>query len=136
MLRYINKVEWCAAKHLHLAVPMVDNLTVYCADYMPYEPLPMIGLAELEISDAMENGVRLWSTKLVLTLPERISSPSNPFSFRLTATDGTQYILGLSERPHPIVTFSDKHPNGANCQCACTMNVSLKGPIPALQSFS
>lgn len=136
MLRYIKNVEWCDARHLHLAVPMIDNIKVYCADYMPYEPLPVVGLASLEVSDDIENGVRVWTSKLSLTLPDRIASPDYPVSFRLTAVDGTQYLMGLSNRPHPVVRFDDKHPSTASNQCACIMNVILKGPIPTLQFCS
>lgn len=133
MIRYINKVEWCEARHLRLAVPMTDNLTVYCEDYMPYQKIEIVGLAELEVSDSVDNGFRVWTSKLAAAMPCRLPTPSSPMSFRLTATDGTRYILGLSSRPFPTVTFLDKHPSGLGQPCSCTMNVVLKGPIPMLK---
>ena len=136
MIRYINKVEWCDARHLRLAVPMTDSLTVYCRDYMPYQKIEIVGLAELEVSDSVDNGVRVWTSKLAAVLPCRLPTPANPVSLRLTATDGTRYILGLSNRPYPTITFSDKHPSGLEQPCSCVMNAVLKGPIPALQTIS
>ena len=136
MIRYINKVEWCEARHLRLAVPMTDNLTVYCADHMPYQKIDIIGLAELEVADSVDNGVRVWTSKLSAALPCRLPTPSTPVSLRLTATDGTRYLLGLSNRPYPTITFSDKHPSGVGQPCSCVLNAVLKGPTPALQAIS
>ena len=136
MIRYINKVEWCDARHLHLAVPMADNLTVYCADYMPYEYIPMVGLASLELSDKIEAGIRVWTTKLSFVVPERLAHLTNHVSFRLTSVDGVQYIMGLSDRPHPIIGIDDRHPSSPTNQCACIVNATLIGPIPALRLCS
>lgn len=132
MNKYIAKIEWCPARHLSLATPMPDNLRVYLTDYMPYEELCIVGLASLEISDEIVSGVRVWTSKVVATLPERISAPDAAVSLRLTAVDGTQYIMGLSDRPHPVVAFDDKHPSSPSGQCACAISAVLKGPLPAL----
>lgn len=132
MNKYIKKVEWCNARHLYLAVPLTDNIHVCCVDYMPYEELPVVGLASLEVSDAVDNGVRLWTSKLTATLPSRPAVPNVPKSFRLTATDGTVYLLGLSERPYPVVTVKDDHPAVTKGICACTITAVLSGPVPAL----
>lgn len=136
MNRYIKKVEWCAARHLYLAVPLKDNLQVYCIDYMPYEELPIVGLASLEVSDNVEKGVRIWKSELSMTLPSRPSVPDVPMSFRLTAVDGTIYLMGLSDRPHPVVTVKDNHPAATSGKCACAMTAVLNGPLPALMQCS
>jgi len=132
MNRYIKKVEWCDARHLYLAVPLTDNIHVYCVDYMPYEELPIVGLASLEVSDAVNEGLRIWTSKLTATLPERPDVPNTAISLRLTATDGTVYLMGFGKRPHPKITVSDMHPSNASGLCACCFQAELKGPIPTL----
>lgn len=132
MNKYIKKVEWCNARHLYLAVPLTDNIHVYCVDYMPYEELPVVGLASLEVSDAVDNGVRLWTSKLTATLPERPAVPDTAVSLRLTAVDGTVFLMGLDCRPHPVVTIDDRHPSNASGLCACSFQALLKGSMPAL----
>ena len=136
MIRFINKIEWCDAKHLHLAVPLSDNISVSCVDYMPYQELPIVGLASMEVSDKVDNGCRVWASKVTATLQTRPSIPKTLVSIKLTAVDGTQYIMGLSERPHPVVTVQDKCSGTPNGQCSCTWTATLQGPIPILKLYS
>lgn len=133
MVRYIKKIEWCAARHLHLATPSPDNLSVFCTDYMPYKTLPIVGLASIEVSDKVDNGCRKWTSKLSCLLQVRPSVPQEPMSFRLTAVDGTQFIMGLSDRPHPIVNIHDACADRPGGQCDCTLTATLNGPIPMLK---
>lgn len=133
MIRFIKKVEWCEAKHLHLAVPLPDNISVYCEDYMPYRELPIVGLASMEVADKVDKGRRVWTSKVSATLPSRPSVPNAPMSIRLTAVDGTQYIMGLSSRPHPVITVQDKFPDSPTGQCSCIFSATMQGSMPILR---
>ena len=133
MIRFIKTIEWCDARHLHLATPLPDNLSVFCTDYMPYKTLPIVGLASMDVSDKVDSGCRVWTSKISATLQDRPSVPTMPKSIRLTAVDGTQYIMGLSERPHPVITIQDSCSDKASGQCCCTLNAVMVGPIPILK---
>lgn len=136
MIRFIKKVEWCDAKHLHLAVPLPDNISVYCEDYMPYRELPIVGLASMEVADKVDNGRRVWTSKVSATLQERPSVPNTPMSIRLTAIDGTKYIMGLSSRPHPVITVQDKVSESTTGLCSCVFMATMEGAMPILKNES
>ena len=135
MITFIKKIEWCDAKHLHLAVPLPDNISVYCEDYMPYKSLPIVGIASMEVSDKVDNGYRIWTSKVSATLQSRPSVPNTPISVRLTAVDGTKYIMGLSSRPHPVITVQDKCADTLGGKCSCTLIVTMQGAIPILREI-
>lgn len=134
MIRFINKVEWCDARHLHLAVPFPDNITVYCEDYMPYRELPIVGLASMEVSDKVDNGARIWTSKVSATLQSRPEVPNTPMSIRLTSVDGTRYIMGLSSRPYPVITVQDNVAESTTGQCSCLFMATMQGPMPILEN--
>ncbi len=131
-LRYINRVDICPAKHLRTAHPLADGAHIYAPSYIPWTRLCISGLAGLEVSDAVEDGVRTVTSKLTFTMAECPAMPRGPVAFRLTAADGTQYVLGLSEMPHPVVGIAATHPNRASSVCAYTVTAAWESPYAPL----
>lgn len=131
-VRYITRLDTCPANHLRTAVPLIDGTHLYAPSYIPWEPLCISGLAGLEVTDAVEDGVRTVTTKLTATLAERCALPKGPVGFRATAADGTQFVIGLSERPHPVITIGDSHPARASSTCACTLTATWESPFAPL----
>ena len=104
LLRYIHKIEYCAAYHLRRAIilPALSQALVH--EPMPWQEIPIVGLAEVETNEEVENGTRLTTTKLTATLCRHFQLPTTHTAFRLTDTRGTTYLLGTSEHPYPLIT--------------------------------
>ncbi len=126
-LRYINRVDMCPARHLHLVRPLPDGVHAYAPDYVPWESLCISGLAALEVTDNVEDGVRTFTSKLTLTLADRPALPNGPVGFRLTTTGGEELLLGLAFRPFPTVALSDSLPSKPASACACTLTATWEG---------
>ena len=118
-MRYIHKIEKVAAKHLRLLQVMPDGLHAF------------MGLAALEVSDENVDGVRTYASKLTATLKERPLPDAEPMAYRLTQTDGRRWLLGCADRPLPLTTITDTHPDRAAEKCACTLMVNV-GRTPFL----
>lgn len=132
-MRYINKIEKAAAKHLAMLQIMPDGVHAFMPSYVPWEVVPIVGLAGLEVSDERADGVRVFTSKLTATLADSPMADAEPMAWLLTQVDGSKLLLGCAERPMAIATTTDTrpccremrlHPNG-ECR-ACSFFACLK----------
>lgn len=103
MLLYIHKIEYCEAKHLKSVIYLPDHFKVILKEVMPWREVPIVGLAALETGDELDNGVRLHTQKITATLETEYVFPQSPTVFLITVINGTQYLLGTSDAPFPLI---------------------------------
>ena len=118
-LLYIRKVEFCLAKHLKRAIILPAQSRALIKDIMPWQELPTVGLASLDVTEEVERGTRTTAAKLSATLCKSVILPTAPLSFRLTDVQGRTYLLGTAENPHPLMTFAKnvaENPSGESRQ--------------------
>lgn len=132
MVRYINRIDYCSAQLLTPVVNFPPAQTAYATSYLPFENLPLAALAALEVSEEIQDGERVFTSKLTAVLKCSFDVPSRPIALRLTCTDGTQLPLGTSRRPFPLATVTIAHPNKASEQSAYTLTATWTAPTPAL----
>lgn len=109
ILRYIRKIEYCAAYHLRRAIILPAQSQALVHEPMPWQEIPIVGLTEVETTEEVENGTRLSTTKLTATLCHHFQLPTTPTAFRLTDTRGNTYLLGTAEHPYPLITQAQTH---------------------------
>ena len=112
LIRYINKVEVIDAEYL--ASSTFFGKGVKLDDALTFVPLCTIGLATFEISEKVESKNRVFHHSLKAKLSERIDVGNRKLCFRLTAVDGTQYMMGSNSRPYqffPLVHHSVFYPS-------------------------
>lgn len=124
MIKYINKVEVIDAGQL--ASSTFFGKGVKLADSLPFVQLCSIGLSTFEITDKVELKNRIFHHKLTVKLAERLVSSGRKICFRLTAVDGSQYMLGSDSRPYPVIGQNDSHPSDAGQPCAVMLDVTWK----------
>ena len=73
-------------------------------DVAPWRPLPIVGLAALETSEEVEDGVRLHTIKLSATLEETFVFPERPVTFLASSVNGSRFLVGTAQRPFPLVS--------------------------------
>ncbi len=111
MLRHIIKIEYFPASFQKWAVPLPCGTRLLLPEVIVGTRLPLASLAAVEVTDEVENGTRRYTTKLTATLrcpyaEVQEALTRRHLSLRLTAADGTQYIMGLACRPHPLIRVS------------------------------
>lgn len=67
--------------------------------------------AKLEITDKLEDGVRLYTHKLTLRLSDDDLDTSVPYAYLVTDLESNKYLIGVGDRPYPIINMSDIHPD-------------------------
>ena len=125
MLLYIHKIEWCEAYHLKSAILMPHDRRAILRDVAPWRTLPIVGLAALETTEEMENGVRLHTTKLSATLEETFVFPERPVAFLASSVNGSRFLVGTAQRPFPLITQNTILPSNSAENCITEMVVNL-----------
>ena len=125
MLLYIHKIEWCEAYHLKSAILMPHDRRAILRDVAPWRTLPIVGLAALETTEEMENGVRLHTTKLSATLEETFVFPERPVAFLASSVKGSRFLVGTAQRPFPLITQNTILPSNSAENCITEMVVNL-----------
>ena len=125
MLLYIHKIEWCEAYHLQSAILMPHDRRAILRDVASWRTLPIVGLAALETTEEMENGVRLHTTKLSATLEETFVFPERPIAFLASSVNGSRFLVGTAQRPFPLITQNTILPSNSAENCITEMVVNL-----------
>lgn len=100
-----------------------------------WHPVPITGLAAMEVSDEVADGRHTVTAKLTATLCGRYTPLAGPVAALLTCADGTRLLLGTGERPMPAVTLADTLPDKAAERSAQTITVSYGArPLALLSS--
>ena len=133
MLLYIHKIEWCEAYHLQSAILMPHDRRVILRDVVPWRTLPIVGLAALETSEEVEDGVRLHTTKLSATLEETFVFPERPVAFLASSVNGSRFLIGTAQRPFPLVAQEELLPNHSSEPSCTNLSISVTQNIFALK---
>ena len=131
MIRYIRKIEICHARHVRTATPLPDGLSVRLPDWAPWQPLPTVGLSSLQVTEELQNGQRIYTSRLTATLPARFV-PEQRTALRLTDVQGRQLLVGLAERPYPLLTQEDILPERPSEASRTQLTATWAGTHPPI----
>lgn len=127
---YVNRIETCAARHASVVTVWPPSPEGVVSGFMPLIELPLSGLAQLEVSREVSDGLSLFTSKLTAVMACPVDEPVEPQVLRLTLTDGSQLYLGTSARPFPTVSLSTSRPSKASEQSAQTLTAEWVAPMP------
>lgn len=134
MLLYIHKIEWCEAYHLQSTILMPHDRRAILRDVAPWRTLPIVGLAALETSEEMENGVRLHTTKLSATLEETFVFPERPIAFLASSVNGSRFLVGTAQRPFPFISQNTILPSNSAENSITGLVVNFTSQIPLVKT--
>jgi hypothetical protein len=99
-----------------------------------WESIPIKVPARLTISDKIDDGVRLYAAQLVFrTCEEPIDIER--MVYRCKTADGRYYLIGNNDRPYPVTTVNDTHPDNMRDSQLYEVNVNYTSAckIPYIQ---
>lgn len=108
--------------------------SVHVSTATAWENIPIKVPARLTISDKIEDGVRLHTAQLIFRTCEEPHEIER-MVYRCKTADGRYYLIGNNERPYPVTTVNDNHPdNMTDSQLyEVTVNYTSAGKIPYIQ---
>lgn len=136
MTRYITHISLAPAASMgQLTLGPDGHTAALNTKGAQWHPVPLTGLAAMEVSDEVADGRHTVTAKLSATLCGRYTPMAGPVAVLLTCADGTRLLLGTGERPMPAVTLADTLPDKAAERSAQTMTVSYGArPLALLSS--
>lgn len=108
--KFINKVEVIEADCIK-KTNIIDDWYIVVDSDGDFTVLDSIGLSQIDISDKLDNKVRLYTMKLTVVTLERFHVGNKKYVFRVTTVTGEKYLIGTETRPYPIITNSETYPN-------------------------
>lgn len=133
LLNNIVKVEWILSPRHMRNLVLLDDHRVLLQYYRPFHALCLDGLAQVEVSETVEDGSRLTTVRLTAHTTEDWHVDNRRLCWRVTTVDGRQYLIGLDEQPWPVVTVADAYPDRATDRSGKTVTVTWTTPLGLLQ---
>ncbi len=99
-----------------------------------WESIPIKVPARLTISDKIDDGVRLYTAQLVFRTCEEPVDIER-MVYRCKTADGRYYLIGNNDRPYPVTTVNDTHPDNMRDSQLYEVNVNYTSAckIPYIQ---
>ena len=110
-LNNVTKVERIIAENLN--AERVSLSEVLVSDSNVFTPIHVLTPVNVECISKIEKKEDVYETKMVLRLKkeELWNGATGHYAFRITCVDGTQYLIGMTERPFTKITSSETHPD-------------------------
>lgn len=67
--------------------------------------------ASMTISDKLDNGTRTFNTKLTFYIWDDWMKGASRLSFLCLTVEGDKYLIGTGQRPYPVITQQQVHPD-------------------------
>lgn len=132
LLNNIVKVEWILSPRHMRNLVLLDDHRVVLQYYRPFHALCLDGMAQVEVSEAVDDGYRLTTVRLTAHTTEDWHVDNRRLCWRVTTVDGRQFLIGLDEQPWPVVTIADAYPDKATERSGKTITVTWTTPLGLL----
>ena len=131
---FIARIFRAPARHLqNVWLPSPQGSACHLLGPVPWEEVPIVGLASLEVNTAETDGARLYEATLKATLrcPQAFCLAKGPTAYLLvTAPHGRRVVLGSPLLPAPYESLSTNIEAKASGSAARTLSVKLKSIYP------
>lgn len=135
MLLHIIKIEHSPVFHLRGSVTLEHRYEIVPNDNVPWEELPISGMATLETTESVENGIRKVSSRLSGTLCGcQLPASLQPTAFRIASANGEVHII--SETPRASLAVIQEMTIPKNTSEPSTVTFTASGDVPALRVVS
>lgn len=132
LLNNIVKVEYILSPRHMRNLVLLDDHRVVLQYYRPFHALCLDGMAQVEVSEAVDDGYRLTTVRLTAHTTEDWHVDNRRLCWRVTTVDGRQFLIGLDEQPWPVVTVADAYPDKATERSGKTITVTWTTPLGLL----
>lgn len=131
-LKNIIKIEITEADTLGGVTYPAPHLCIMPHD-VEFRQIQVKNPSGCEITDKVESKVRIFTTKLTFKTCEQLMGNGSPLAYKLTAADGTCYLMGSDHRPFPVLTRSENMPSSFTETSLITYTVTWSDVVKPLQ---
>lgn len=132
LLQNINRVEFIETRYLSNMV-LLGNNEVTLQYWRNFVELCLVGLADVEVNQAVDNGSRLTTIKLTARTTSDFGVDNRRLVWRVSTVTGEQFLIGTTEQPFPVTTVANDFPDKATSQSGKEITVSWQTPLNILK---
>lgn len=132
LLQNINRVEFIETRYLSNMV-LLGNNEVTLQYWRNFVELCLVGLADVEVNQAVDNGSRLTTIKLTARTTSDFGVDNRRLAWRVSTVTGEQFLIGTTEQPFPVTTVANDFPDKATSQSGKEITVSWQTPLNILK---
>lgn len=132
LLQNINRVEFIETRYLSNMV-LLGNNEVTLQYWRNFIKLCLVGLADVEVNQAVDNGSRLTTIKLTARTTSDFGVDNRRLAWRVSTVTGEQFLIGTTEQPFPVTTVANDFPDKATSQSGKEITVSWQTPLNILK---
>lgn len=132
LLQNINRVEFIETRYLSKMV-LLGNNEVTLQYWRNFIELCLVGLADVEVNQAVDNGSRLTTIKLTARTTSDFGVDNRRLAWRVSTVTGEQFLIGTTEQPFPVTTVANDFPDKATSQSGKEITVSWQTPLNILK---
>ena len=131
-LIHILKIEMASPKGnpFVLVTPAMDCVMNYDTRF---EEIHAEGLIEVSVEDSFEDNQRVYATTATFRTCRKAPLLARQKVFRLTAMDGTRWLMGTGEKPYPIVSEANPWPGDPSGSALKKVKLTWKATTPLLR---
>lgn len=109
-LNFITQILRIPVANLPISA-LHGNKTFSLPDNLEWEKVDFRRPAKLEITEKIDDKVRIYTHKLTYGTCEEDVDTNTIYAYLLTDIDDRKRLLGLHSRPYPLATVSEVHPD-------------------------
>lgn len=109
-LNHISKIHRICSSKLPFET-LLGNKTFSLPESLDWERVEFQRPAKLEITDKLDDGVRVYTHKLIYRTCESDIDGSVRYAYLIEDIEGRKYLIGEPSRPYPTVSVSYVHPD-------------------------
>lgn len=132
LLQNIYRVEFIETRYLSNMV-LLGNNGAALKYWRNFIELCLVGLADVEVSQTVDNGSCLTTVKLTARTTSDFAVDNRRLAWRITTVTGEQYLIGTTEQPFPVTTVANDFPDKATSQSGKKITVSWQTPLNILK---
>lgn len=114
---------------------LVHGVGVFFSNALAFTHLPVVGLAQCEISSKIENNTRLFTHNISARLSEHFNPCGRKLAFLLETVTGDRFLVGFATSPHPIVNTSDIMPGKESDPSGCNLTIEYTDTFGLMPVF-
>lgn len=132
LLQNINRVEFIETRYLS-NIMLLSNSEVTLQYWRNFNELCLVGLADIEISQAIDNGSCLTTVRLTARTTSDFDVNHRRLAWRVTTVEGDQFLIGTTEQPFPVTTVANDFPDKPTSPSGKKVTVSWQTQLNILK---
>lgn len=125
MIQNLIKIEECDCSELFNAGIFSEQKCFLTAN-VNFEEINTVGNIQVSDESSYESNELIWTTTITYKVKTKAPQAWRRKAFRMTAIDGTKFLVGTGERPFPVIKESNPYPDKPTGTTLMTVTVTWK----------